>query len=151
MCRGRRARLLLHLHIQLEGTVLRGSRAGRRYFDMFFLCANRNGAPRKKISGNPGVSSIFTLKSCCKLEKSKRTMHKDEGLRHRESALKASANVVKDAIRLVCIWVLAACTARPRSHAPGHTHTTKHTCSLSFSVAHLLGARRSSRPYVVFQ
>jgi hypothetical protein len=26
MCRGRRARILLHLHIQLEGTVLRGSR-----------------------------------------------------------------------------------------------------------------------------
>jgi hypothetical protein len=25
MCRGRRARILLHLHIQLEGTVLRGS------------------------------------------------------------------------------------------------------------------------------
>jgi hypothetical protein len=31
MCRGRRARILLHLHIQLEGTVLRGSRAGRRF------------------------------------------------------------------------------------------------------------------------
>jgi len=31
MCRGRRARTLLHLHIQLEGTVLRGSRAGRRF------------------------------------------------------------------------------------------------------------------------
>jgi hypothetical protein len=26
MCRGRRARILLHLHTQLEGTVLRGSR-----------------------------------------------------------------------------------------------------------------------------
>jgi hypothetical protein len=31
MCRGRRARILLHLHIQLEGTVLRGSRACRRF------------------------------------------------------------------------------------------------------------------------
>jgi hypothetical protein len=31
MCRGRRARILLHLHIQLEGTVLRGSRSGRRF------------------------------------------------------------------------------------------------------------------------
>jgi hypothetical protein len=31
MCRGRRARILLHLHIQLEGTVLRGSRVGRRF------------------------------------------------------------------------------------------------------------------------
>jgi hypothetical protein len=31
MCRGRRARVLLHLHLQLEGTVLRGSRAGRRF------------------------------------------------------------------------------------------------------------------------
>jgi hypothetical protein len=31
MCRGRRARILLHLHIQLEGTVLRGSRAGLRF------------------------------------------------------------------------------------------------------------------------
>jgi hypothetical protein len=31
MCRGRRTRILLHLHIQLEGTVLRGSRAGRRF------------------------------------------------------------------------------------------------------------------------
>jgi hypothetical protein len=27
---GRRARILLHLHVQLEGTVLRGSRAGQR-------------------------------------------------------------------------------------------------------------------------
>jgi hypothetical protein len=27
MCRGRRARIPLHPHIQLEGTVLRGSRA----------------------------------------------------------------------------------------------------------------------------
>jgi hypothetical protein len=31
MCRGRRARILLHLYLQLEGTVLRGSRAGRRF------------------------------------------------------------------------------------------------------------------------
>jgi hypothetical protein len=31
MCRERRARFLLQLHIQLEGTVLRGSRAGRRF------------------------------------------------------------------------------------------------------------------------
>jgi hypothetical protein len=31
MCRGRWARILLHLHIQLEGTVLRGSRAGLRF------------------------------------------------------------------------------------------------------------------------
>ena len=30
MCRGRRARILLHLHIQREKIVLRGSRAGRR-------------------------------------------------------------------------------------------------------------------------
>jgi hypothetical protein len=28
MCRGRWARILLHLHIQLEGTVLRGSWSG---------------------------------------------------------------------------------------------------------------------------
>jgi hypothetical protein len=31
MCRGRRARILLHLHIQREKIVLRGSRAGRRF------------------------------------------------------------------------------------------------------------------------
>jgi len=31
MCRGRRTRILLHLHIQSEGTALRGSRAGRRF------------------------------------------------------------------------------------------------------------------------
>jgi hypothetical protein len=30
MCRGRRARIRLHLHIQREKIVLRGSRAGRR-------------------------------------------------------------------------------------------------------------------------
>ena len=30
MCRGRRARILLHLHIQREKIVLRGIRAGRR-------------------------------------------------------------------------------------------------------------------------
>jgi hypothetical protein len=30
MCRGRRARILLHLHIQLEGAVLQQSRAGQR-------------------------------------------------------------------------------------------------------------------------
>jgi hypothetical protein len=29
MCRGRRARILLHLNIQLEKTVLRGSRAAQ--------------------------------------------------------------------------------------------------------------------------
>ena len=31
MCRGRRARNLIHLHIQREKIVLRGSRAGRRF------------------------------------------------------------------------------------------------------------------------
>jgi hypothetical protein len=31
MCRGRQSRILLHLHIQLEGTVLRGSRVGLRF------------------------------------------------------------------------------------------------------------------------
>ena len=31
MCRGRRARILLHLHIQREKIVLRGCRAGRRF------------------------------------------------------------------------------------------------------------------------
>ena len=30
MCRGRRARILLYLHIQREKIVMRGSRAGRR-------------------------------------------------------------------------------------------------------------------------
>jgi hypothetical protein len=30
MCRGRRAHILLHLHIKLEGTVLRGSRRIQR-------------------------------------------------------------------------------------------------------------------------
>jgi hypothetical protein len=33
MCRGRRTRILLHLHIQREKIVLRGSRAGRRCDD----------------------------------------------------------------------------------------------------------------------
>jgi hypothetical protein len=31
MCRGRRARILLHLHTQREKIVLRGSRAVRRF------------------------------------------------------------------------------------------------------------------------
>jgi hypothetical protein len=31
MCRGRRARILLHLHIQREKIVLRGTRSGRRF------------------------------------------------------------------------------------------------------------------------
>ena len=31
MCRGRRARILLHLHVQREKLVPRGSRTGRRF------------------------------------------------------------------------------------------------------------------------
>jgi hypothetical protein len=39
MCRvGRRARILLHLYIQLEGGVLGGSRATRRCVCFFVLC-----------------------------------------------------------------------------------------------------------------
>ena len=36
MCRGRRTRIQLHLHIQSDGTALRGSRAGRRF--VCFTC-----------------------------------------------------------------------------------------------------------------
>jgi hypothetical protein len=47
MCRGRRARILLHLHIQLEGTVLRD---GVKDFCVFYYCRTFVQQLRKKKS-----------------------------------------------------------------------------------------------------
>ena len=58
MCRGRRARILLHLHRQREKIVLRGSRAGLR-----FGC--RNHPSRRDSREEPGTltqgGALFSL------------------------------------------------------------------------------------------
>jgi hypothetical protein len=46
MCRGSQTRILLHLHIQLEGTVLRGSLAG-----LHFGCRNQGTVLRGSQAG----------------------------------------------------------------------------------------------------
>ena len=56
MCRGRRERILLHQHIQSEGTVLRGSRAGRRFGETLHSPApSREMAPQQSRP-SPSIS-----------------------------------------------------------------------------------------------
>jgi hypothetical protein len=55
MCRGRRARILLHLHVQLEGTVLRGSRAGV----CVFVCLLLQDLVQSCLRGEGGIWDVF--------------------------------------------------------------------------------------------
>jgi hypothetical protein len=71
MCRGRRARILLHRHIQLEGTVLRGSRAGRRReagapLDLKMPLENGRAAERVSKGAGERASSMCVRGGICR-------------------------------------------------------------------------------------